>query len=596
MRIGGLASGMDTDTMIKDMMKAESIKVDRVKAEKQIAEWRKESLNSLNKDFANFIIDSKKDFGYNNLGRPGSNMDWVKKAISSDEKIATVKGNSKVPEGNHSIEVKNLAEGVKGGSNETIKSYEKIGAMSITINGATITTDENSTIEDFVIKINSATKKVYETDKNGEIVKDTNGKPVVKKDEKGKDIEIGIGVKASYDGARFFISSEKTGATDGEIKFTANDKAAADFINETLDLRLSSSRITSAEGVEPPEYGEYSSKEVELEENKEKIFSGIDAKIEYNGIEIEQGSNNFNVNGMNLTIRDVGKINVNVSTDIDGIVEKVKDFINNYNTILDKAGSLISEKKNRNYKPLTEEERKALSEKEVELWDEKAKSGVIRDDADIARMLASMRSSLYENVAGDHGKVKYMDKGVERIGDLNNITQLGITTQKYKPGASGGQLMLDEKKLREVLSYNADGVMSMLFQEDKDLAIKDDNKLSTEDRTKKRSNSGMVTRIYDGLIVGMKELIGKAGTGGADNLFKEVRQTIMGDFVTKGGRYSGAGSVSDLDSDLMKFTKKIDDLNAYLFKRENMYHAQFTAMEKAMQKAASQSGWLQQQM
>lgn len=578
MRIGGLASGMDTDQMIKEMMKAENIKVDRVKAQKQVAEWQKESINNLNKDFANFILDAKKDFGYNNLGRPGS-MNWFKTATSSNETIASVTAKSGITDGSHVIDVINLAEGVKGGSNETIEPGAKIGTMSITINGAKIETDEDTTIEDFVKLINNA--KIELKDNDGKTIKDKDGKP----------IEVGIGIKASYDAKtkRFFISSEKTGASDGAISLTANDDAAVNFITNDLKLQLSSN-------IEEGEDKVYKSRPVELKKGNAQIFNGVDANIEYNGITINQSSNNFDVNGMVLNLKNTGKITVNISTDIDAIVDKVKGFVDKYNAILDKAGELLSEKKNRDYKPLTEAEREAMSEKEIELWDKKAKSGVIRGDMDIERMLSSMRSSLYEPVVGDHGEVRYKDKdGIERTGILNNITQIGITTQKYKPGASGGQLTLDEDKLREVLSYNPEGVMSMLFSEDKENAIKDDNKLSQEARATKRSNSGMVTRIFDELVIGMKNLIGKAGTGGSDSLFKDVRTTIMGDFVTNGGRYSGAGSVSDIDSDMMKLTKKIDELNAYLFKKENMYYAKFTAMEKAMQRAASQSGWLQQQ-
>jgi len=38
MRFGGLASGLDTDTIVKDLMKIEQMKVDKLKQEKQIIE------------------------------------------------------------------------------------------------------------------------------------------------------------------------------------------------------------------------------------------------------------------------------------------------------------------------------------------------------------------------------------------------------------------------------------------------------------------------------------------------------------------------------------------------------------------------------
>src|SRR5690554_2701841 len=97
LRITGLASGIDTEEMVKSMMRAERVKLDRVEQDKQVLLWRQEMYNNLNKDFANFIINSRKIFGltsinYNGTFRPNSyqNLNWVKKATSSDENIAVV--------------------------------------------------------------------------------------------------------------------------------------------------------------------------------------------------------------------------------------------------------------------------------------------------------------------------------------------------------------------------------------------------------------------------------------------------------------------------------------------------------------------------
>ena len=61
MRISGIASGFDTDEMVKNLMKVERMKVDRFEQNKQTALWRQESYNNMNKLFANFILNTKKD-------------------------------------------------------------------------------------------------------------------------------------------------------------------------------------------------------------------------------------------------------------------------------------------------------------------------------------------------------------------------------------------------------------------------------------------------------------------------------------------------------------------------------------------------------
>lgn len=62
LRITGLMSGIDTESMIESLMKAERTKVDTVKQDRQLVVWRKEMYNNLNKEFANFIINTRKSF------------------------------------------------------------------------------------------------------------------------------------------------------------------------------------------------------------------------------------------------------------------------------------------------------------------------------------------------------------------------------------------------------------------------------------------------------------------------------------------------------------------------------------------------------
>ena len=164
MRLGGLASGMDTDSMVDQLMKAQNMKVERVEAEKQVAEWQKESLNGLNKDFANFILDAKKDLEYNSSGKPGKN-DWAKSAVSSDESVGTARAGQGALEGKHTIEDVVLAKGVSGGSvvdikdnvkewEETKKAGEK--GFKFKLNGEEIEVSKDDSMKDIARKINSS--------------------------------------------------------------------------------------------------------------------------------------------------------------------------------------------------------------------------------------------------------------------------------------------------------------------------------------------------------------------------------------------------------------------------------------------------------
>ncbi|NMA86094.1 MAG: flagellar hook protein, partial [Tissierellia bacterium] len=143
MRITGLASGIDTEEMIQAMMRAERVKVDRVEQDRQVLLWRQEMYNDLNKAFANFILKSRNDFGLTSIGYNGTfrtnsyqNLNWVKKATSSNEAVATVSSTSKAVDGSYNVEVKQLAEGVTmaSGSNISEDINDKlVGGMSFKI-------------------------------------------------------------------------------------------------------------------------------------------------------------------------------------------------------------------------------------------------------------------------------------------------------------------------------------------------------------------------------------------------------------------------------------------------------------------------------
>ena len=54
-RIGGLASGMDIEGIVNDLMRVERIRVDKVSQDKTLLEWTREAYNDINKKFASFI-------------------------------------------------------------------------------------------------------------------------------------------------------------------------------------------------------------------------------------------------------------------------------------------------------------------------------------------------------------------------------------------------------------------------------------------------------------------------------------------------------------------------------------------------------------
>ena len=101
-RMTGLISGMDTESMVKELVKASSTKVDNVRKEKQMLEWKKEAWQDLNTK----IYDLFK----NELSALKTNSTYKgKKATVSDESKASVTAKSGAATGTHTVTVKQLA-------------------------------------------------------------------------------------------------------------------------------------------------------------------------------------------------------------------------------------------------------------------------------------------------------------------------------------------------------------------------------------------------------------------------------------------------------------------------------------------------------
>lgn len=578
-----MASGIDTEEMIKTLMSAERVKVDRVEQDRQILLWRQEIYNNLNKDFANFILNTRKMFGLTTVSINGTflpnsyqNLSWVKKATSSDEKVATVSTTASALEGIYSVEVVQLAEGVSLASGKKINGdtnlKEMLGLNSeetieFTINGKKFVIGNLKKDEDGNI-IDDRVGPVY--DENGEIIdyeaafidgdlaniKLSNVVRLINnakiKDKEGN--ETSLGVRASYDAGidRFFLQTTGTGA-EAKIEFEASG-VGAQFIHA---LQFSgTSVVEDADG-----------KVVSISYSNQ----GKDAIINFNGAEgITSSTNRFTVNGITIDINKKEDFSITVSTDVDAIYEKIVEFVDQYNELVEKVHKLLNEKVYRNYPPLTSEQKKAMEKSDIELWEEKAKSGLLRNDSIIQTTMQNVRQSLYEISAGIGGSYKF-------------ITEIGISTPKYARGSAGGKLVIDEKKLKDAIAKDPEGVLELLFKESNPDVVE------TINGKEVKQIGGLVTRIYDNLIVGMEEIIKKSGTGDNADLYRGVKFNILLDFVSE------YGSISMLDKDILQYSRKIDDLNKMLIQKENDYYIKFAAMEKAIGRMNQQSMWLMQQ-
>lgn len=535
-RFGGLASGMDTESMVKQLMQSERIRVDKFTQQKILKQWQQTEYNSMNKLMANFILDSRKKLELTKTTSSGAlvsggidSVTWAKSAVSSNSSAFDVTASASAPSGISTIEVKEIATGAILSStestnlNSTVKMSDLLSADTITngieINGKQITISGDDTLSAVAEKIRTAT-----------------------------------GLNANFDSGanRFFISSKTTG-----------ENATISFKDslETTDF-LSKLNFTT----------------VPVAVDGKRTIAGKDAEIIYNGgTPIKYSSNNISINGINLTLKAKTTVAETIRTDtnVDGAYNKIKEFIDEYNKLIDVFNAKLGEKTYRDFPPLTDEQKKEMSESDIKLWEEKAKSGLIKNDSTINNMLSKMRQDIYESVTG-----------------AGSIYEFGITTGGWR---DNGKLQIDETKLKDALRSDSEKVLNTLFKtssvpeqtinaDDSDI-VKAEKKALMDQR---QAESGAFIRIYDNMTSGIKEIVSKSGPGSESTLLRSVKSTILIDYVTK-------GSKSLLDSDIGEIDKRIDRENQRLITIEQRYWKQFTAMEQAMSQMNSQSSWLSQQ-
>jgi len=552
MRIGGLASGMDIDQLVNDLIRAERTRVDKVAQNREFLTWRQEAYQAINRLFANFILDTKKEFGLSRTTASGvllsnsvNSLDWVKTATLTNEKLASVKVDANAVAGSYELKVHRLASNWSSASSDAISEGASDNlAMQFGL-------AETDTLK-ITITTNLGSVTIEKTDLShvtiNDIVKEIN--------------QADIGVVAMYDAAsdRFFLQTKHTGS-DNWVRI--NDESVltdgedfTNFINGKLKLQYLDGQVARdvADGVD---------------------YSGENALFDFGAAKgIEQQGNSFTINNVHLTLKATGESQLDVGINVEGILAKVKGFVDKYNEFVDKMNIVLSEPAYRDFLPLTDEQREEMTEDQIKKWEERAKSGLLRNDAILSRTMTTVRSGLYEEVAGISGI-------------FAQLTQIGISTESYAQGSRGGKLVVNDQQLVAAIEKDADSVLELLFKKpDSSLTLKQESEMTAEEIREKRSQSGLITRLYDNLIAGMKDVIVKAGPGKDSELYRNVSSTILLDFVVK------HGSISALDDDIKDLTQRIDVLEVYLAKREERYWKQFTAMEKAINMMNQQSAWL----
>ncbi|MBE5906058.1 MAG: hypothetical protein E7277_04570 [Lachnospiraceae bacterium] len=380
-RLTGIASGMDTDAMVKELVSAYSMKKTSIEKKKTKMEWTKEAWKDMNSKVYGFYTGALSGM------RMATTFTSQKKVTVSDPSKVSVTAGTGATNGTQTIQVKQLAraayltgEKVGGGTNTKYDKSTKLSDLGVG-NAGNIT-----------VTMADGTTKVATIDGSQSI------------DEFCKDFSQATGLKAKFDAVnqRFVINAESGLENDFTISGDFLDKVGLQEEVKDEDGNHVSGAVKQA---------------------------ASNAKILVNGAEYESESNTFNVNGMTINASGVtaegNEIVVSVAADVDGIYNKIKDFFKDYNELINFMTKGYNAESAKDYEPLTDEEKDEMSDTEVEKWEKKIKDSLFRRDQQLSSIMSVMTTS--------------MSKGYQINGKTYHLSSFGIETMGFLNAADGEQ-------------------------------------------------------------------------------------------------------------------------------------------------------------
>lgn len=569
MRVSGINSGLDTDAIVQELVSAYSKKTEKYTKEQTKLGWKQEAWKGLNTKVYSL---------YNSVGKMRYSSAYsMKKTTVSDTTKATVTASGDAVNGTQKLHVLSTAQSgyLTGGKLAFRKEVTKDGVTTLE---KTELKDKDGNPE----KLTSTTKlsalgytdgkdttlDIHTTNEKGEAVTQ---KITLGKDSTIQDVVSALrenGLNASFDenNGRLFVSSKDTGKAadftisasttkkipktddDGNLVKDKDGNVVMEEIKMSDDESASSKKLLGLLGLDTVN-NTYDNQAVKID--------GRNAVISLNGVKYTNTTNDFAINGLNVsvtgvtdnvtdpenvdlsTLDDSTAITITTTTDSQGIYDKVKDFLTEYNNIINEITKLYNADSAGSYEPLTDDEKDKMSDTEIEKWETKIKDSLLRRDTSLGTILNSMVTAMSSPITID--------------GKDYSLSSFGIQTLGYLNAAKNEQN-----------AYHIDG--------DED----DENTSGNKDKL-----MDAITKNPDTVIDFMKQL--------STNLYKAMDQQMQSSSLRS--RYKIYND-KELDKEYSNLTKTIKQWESKVSDKEDYYYKKFSNMETALSKLQSQTSSL----
>lgn len=558
-RITGMNSGLDTEALVSELVSAYKQKGTKYeKAQTKIA-WKQEAWKSLSSKTYSFRTGLDKM-------RFASGYNLKTTSVSNSSKASITASNNAV-NGTQTLEVKQLAKSgyLTGGkvskadgtaveAGTTLGDLGLSGEGDISVNGKQITVGKTTTVSEFISKLNDAGVKAN--------FDATNQRIFVSSTASGKDADFTI-TSLNKNGTTALKQLGLNVAAAAEKEYIAyadktDDELTALLQNYNVDDKNADAVIAdfakqyqNAED-DPTKKSVLANFKTFLQEHKDNAGNyntdaariyGQDAKIILNGAEFTSNGNTFSVNGLTinaLAVTDKDEVlTVTTTTDNQGIYDKIKDFLSDYNDLINTMTKSYNAESSKDYDPLTDDEKDAMSESEIEKWESKGKGGVLRRDSTLSTLMSVMTGAMSKSQTINGKSYSLSTFGIKTLGIMN--------AEKNEQNA----YHIDGDADDDTSSSNTDKLMAAIIED-----------------------SEGVTEFFKNLSNDLYE-----------NLGKQMTSTSMRSY---GSFYND----KQLETEYKSYTTKISDWDKKVQDIEDSYYKKFAAMEKALSTLQSQQSSL----
>lgn len=400
-RMTGMVSGMDTESIIKAYTSKTESKLQKARNKKTLNTWTQDAWKDMNSKIYSFY---SKTLSTSRFSSAYKKM----KTTTSNSALSVVAGDNAVV-GNQTAEIKSAATAayltgskVKTTDNTEMKSDDTLSKLGITGETTLTLKKGDGTTKDITISGETTMKDFVSALKD-------------------------VGLNANFDESnqRLFISAKETGK-DNDFEFVQHKPVNSS--NRAMNNVMSSLGLLQEKDAQA--YVDYynsvnGSNKTTADfgwGNTATKIDGANAKLVLNGAEFESQNNSFSINGNTYTINHVPsdpneKISVNTATDYDGVYDVVKNILKEFNSLMKDMSTALNADSSKGYDPLTDEQKDAMSEKEVEEWEKKIKNSLLRNDDNLSGVLQALQDATSGGITVN-GKTMY-------------LSDFGISTQNY---------------------------------------------------------------------------------------------------------------------------------------------------------------------